>query len=170
MIKSIDNNSHAGIDLHEIQNFFSRLAKNCKEKVITTKTLLIFVAKSAQFEAITTDRLLNQYKMTSKKPITLEEFIDNISPLFDLSDDYIEENQLFAELNKNGSGYVDFDDVCKEINQYRSDLNAHGEIDSEIRKQTLEEAEKAHFDSNMIPLQLKVLKSSERRKMTYLTL
>jgi len=117
LIKDLDLNSNKTVDAAEIKSFYINLTRQSKEKVVSSKLLLISVAKSVDAEKKSTEDFLKGYGIMNDKRYSVDEFQQKLNALFDLPD---EASDVYKEFNDRGTGTVNVAGLVETINSYRT--------------------------------------------------
>jgi len=117
VIKDLDANSNKAVDASEIKSFYVTMARQSKEKVVSSKLLLISIAKAADAQKKSTEDFLKGYGIVSTKRYTVDEFQQKINPLFDLPE---EASDVYKDFNDRGTATVNVTSLVQTINSFRA--------------------------------------------------
>ena len=123
LLKNIDANSNAAIDVNEVKNFALNLQKCSKENVLSLKLVTIMLARTLEVQGISTGRFLLSHGITPSGACPIETLASKLGPEFELEES--DSVELFKDLDQHNTGACELKVLIKNIDSNRSDLKKY---------------------------------------------
>jgi len=120
--KGIDNDASGSIDIFEVKRFFLSVTKQLQEKIVSTRLLLITMARSIEAERVSTEEFVKKQGLNKNQICTLQDFHKNINSIFDFEEREV--NELFMELDRKAVGTLEVDYFIETVDSFRGDRAA----------------------------------------------